>query len=453
MKKLFFISVLFICFLGGNAQTFIEFPTDEEMQATGGVQAFSISRNGRYVVGATYKGGGCVFDVQEKKLYQTYASAVADDGTVVAGRAKYNLHTGETSALNSPGKGYSFVMTTGISADGKIVTGIAGPDWTALSPVYWENEEVHFLPFPSTQEVGTFKVNGCRAEGVSDDGSVIWGYFIANPNTNNLIIWERQPDGSYDYAGHKNVWEDLYEPQHGYIYDYDKKVDEFVCGPNPYCLFQPYAMSGDGRLVLIRTQENTDEVSPPVKIGIYHVDTHEFETAPWSADDVVGQARDFDSRGIANDGTVVGIAFEINLSSAVPFIMNPGEGPRYLNDVYPQFDRLFYYEDNSINGLPYLLTSISEDARYITGYSTDIITYTNEFGEEGRDFGFRGYVIDRKADTPDNPEENAVESIHEDTYDADARYYTLEGLEVKNCGRGVYIRRTPDGRSSKIIIP
>lgn len=448
--------------------TFVEFPSEQRMQTTGGCQVSGMSRNGKYIIGSTYVAGGFVYDVERDTLLLTNASGVSDDGVAVAGLTLRNLKTGKTSSLEYPRGNYGFLMTTGISADGRVVTGTGGPSWYEIKPLCWVDGKFQQLPFPDTATVGTFKVNGCRAEGVSDDGSVIWGYFIANPNTNPLIVWERQEDGSYEYV---DTWSDLYEPQFGYVYDYDREEYDFVRGPNPYVRMQPYAMSGDGKLILIRTQENWEGPNlPDAKIGIFHVDTRTMELAPWSKDDVVGQAGDFDSRGIANDGTVVGIAFMSTLSDAVPFIMFPGEHPRYLNDVFPQFDRLWYYEDNSYLGLPYLLTVISEDARYIAGYSTDVITYTQEGGSTD-DFGFWGYVIDLKAENvtvpgegedpgdepgeePENPgggEEDGIDDILADK-DGSLQYFTLEGIKVVKPEKGqLYIVRNSSGKTAKII--
>lgn len=434
-----------------SGATFTEFPTDEQMQTTGGCQVAGISRNGKYVIGGSYVAGGVVYDVDADKMIMIGASGVSDDGVALTGQALVDLKTGATSRLESVDRSFGFAMTTGISADGRVVTGTGGPSWTELHPLCWVDGKIQYLPYPTTEEVGTFKVNGCRAEGVSDDGSIIWGYFIANPNTNPLIIWERQSDGSYDYV---DTWTDLYEPLFGYVYDYDREEYDFVRGPNPYIRMQPYAMSGDGKLILIRTQENWEGPNlPDAKIGIFHTDTRTMELAPWSKDDVVGMAGDFDSRGIANDGTVVGIAFTTNLSSAVPFIMFPGEAPKYLNDVFPQFDRLSYYEDMSLMGMPYLLTVISEDARYIAGYSTDIITYTNGTSS-GEDFGFWGYVIDMNPEGISSPEEGGSSEVDNilETEDAALQYFTLEGIPVANPEKGhFYIVRTSSGASRKII--
>lgn len=430
------------------AQTFTEFPTDEEIQLNGGCQVTGMSTNGKYILGGTYHDGGFVYDVDNGKLIKAAASGISHDGMAVAGLSLVNLKTGQQEGrLESPGNGYQFIMTTGISGDGHVVTGTAGQDWTQLIPICWVDGKLIRLPYPATEEVGTFKVNGCRANGVSDDGSVIWGNFIANPNTNLLIIWERQPDGSYGYV---DTWTDLYEPQHGWVYDYDTKEYSFVCGPNPYCRMEPYAMSGDGNLILIRTQQNTEEESPPNRVGIFHVPTRTLELAPWDKDDLIGKARDFDSRGIANDGTVVGIARENTLSDAVPFIMFPGEGPQYLNDAFPEIDRLYHYEDCAAEGLPYLLTVISEDARYIAGYSTDYFYYENEGGVTSRDFCFHGYVIDLKPEGGEN-EDSAVEKVGAENENMD-RYYTIDGIKVDRPSHGLYIRRGPDGRSSKVIL-
>lgn len=449
-KKIFIFSLILISITVGTieAQTFKEFPSEKIMQQTGGCQVTGISRNGRYILGGTYFAGGFIYDVLKDNFLLVGASGVSDDGTIVAGFSTRNMETGEVTQLQRPDGNYGFMMTTSISADGHVVTGTGGADWTQLEPFCWVDGKLHKLPYPSTAEVGTFKVNGCRAEGVSDDGSVIFGYFIANPNTYPLIIWKRQADGSYNY---EDVWTDLYEPQHGWVYDYDKQEYDFVRGPNPYCRMQPYAMSGDGKLVLIRTQENTEETSPPNKVGIFHVDSRTMELAPWSPNDVIGMAGDFDSRGIANDGTVIGLAFTASLSDAVPFIMYPGEGPQYLNDAFPQFDRLFYYEDNSFRGLPYLLTVISEDARYIAGYSTDVITYVMDEGST-EDFGFWGYVIDLQGEeNPDNSDTTGIQDF-EYNKNEEATYYTLDGILIEKPAKGFYIKRTSDGKTTKILM-
>lgn len=435
--------------VSAQTATFAEFPSEAQMQTTGGCQVAGMSTNGRYLTGGTYVAGGFIYDVEAGEMKLISASGVAHNGDAVTGAGVVNIHTGKlVYALERPSSSYTFLMTTGISGDGHVVTGTGGEGWTNLNPLCWVDGKLVYLPFPSTAEVKTFKVNGCRANGVSDDGSVIWGCFIANPNTNNLIIWERQPDGSYDYV---DVWTDIYEPQHGWVYDYDSKTYDFVRGPNPYCRVEPYAMSGDGRLILIRTQENTEEESPANKVGIFHVESRTLELAPWSSKDIIGQARDFDSRGIANDGTVVGIARESTLSDAIPFIMFPGEGPQYLNDVFPQFDRLGYYEACSLDfGLPYLLTVISEDARYIGGYSTDIIYYANAEGQLSRDFGFWGFVIDMNA--TDTPSTDGVEAPEVALEDATAEFYTVDGFRVAAPEKGrLYIRRSADGKTAKVV--
>lgn len=443
------IALAFMLLCAAEARSeakFTEFPSAEIMQTTGGAQVAGMSTNGRYLIGGTYTAGGCVFDVETGEFMLITASGVAHNGDAITGRGVVNIHTKETVyTLESPGISYTFLMTTGISGDGHVVTGTGGEGWTNLHPLCWVDGKLIRLPYPTTDEVGTFKVNGCRANGVSDDGSVIWGYFVANPNTNNLIIWERQADGSYEYV---DVWSDLYEPQHGWVYDYDRGEYDFVTGPNPYCRMEPYAMSGDGKLILIRTQENSDEVSPPNKVGIFHVESRSLELAPWSEDDLIGKARDFDSRGIANDGTVVGIARENTLSDAIPFIMFPGEDPRYLNDVFPEMDRLQYYEDNSLLGFPYLLTVISEDARYIGGYSTDKISYSDASGQTGEDFGFWGFVIDMGDMGEDGVECIPSSDIDDETF----QLYTIDGLKVTAQAKGqLYIKRSASGETRKII--
>lgn len=430
--------------------TFKQFPTEEMMNETGGTQVIGMSRNGKYIIGGTYVAGGFIYDVENDKMIMVGGSAITDDGTVAGGLLTYNINTGERRVLER-NYAYDFMMTTGISNDGRIVTGCGGPDWTQLHPLYWEDGVLHELPFPSTAQVGNFKVNGCRANGVSDDGSVIFGYFIANPNTNPMIIWERQADGSYEYV---NVWENMYEPNHHWVYDYDKKEYEFVRGDNPYCWYEPMVISGNGEIILMRIQENTENVSPPSQVGYYHVKSRELKIAPYNKNNIVGDAGNFIINMIADDGTAAGITQIINLSDAIPFVMPYMGEPIFLNEMFPQFDRLDYYLDakETKGGLPYLCTVISRDGRFIGGYSTDIITYTRD-GQFGQDLGFWGYVIDRDASlgNPWTNQDTQVEQI-ETEENLTEEYYTLTGIRVQNPEHGIYIVRTSDGKSRKVVL-
>lgn len=432
--------------------TFKEFPTPEVMNETGGTQVLGISRNGRFIYGGTYVAGGFVYDVKLDTMYMAAAAGVSDDGWTAGTLRSTNLLTGENRYLEGV-SGYGFIMSTSISGDGAIITGCGGPNWTELEPLYWENGKVHILPYPTTAQVGDFKVNGCRAQGVSADGSIIYGYFIANPNTYPLIVWERQEDGTYEYI---DTWSELYEPLHQWVYDYDSKTYDFVRGDKPYCWFEPMAMSADGKLIVMRTQINTEDPAPPTQVGYYHTDTRTFELAPFSEDNIIFKEGNCIINQVSNDGTAAGITQMLNLSDAIPFLMPYMGEPQFLNDIFPQFDRLDYYQDNKDykGGLPYLCTSISADGRFIAGYSTDVITYYRGF-DSTEDFGFWGYVIDTdpSAGCPENNEGSGVESIAaEEGDEGPEEYYTLQGLRVQNPDHGIYIVRSASGKTRKVVI-
>lgn len=443
----FFLSTLLIAGAALTASAdsepkFVEFPTPEFLNETGGTQVVAISRNGRYLSGGTYQKGGFVYDALNDTTILIGAVGVTDDGRVLNGYGLADLYTKKISQmLEFKGQGYAYFQTAAVSADGNIIVGMAGPDWTHLSPYYWENGKMIALPFPSTEEVKTFKVNGCQARWVSDDGSVIVGYFVANPNTNLMIVWLRQEDGTYKYI---DTWTDWYEPVHGWAYNPETKEDFIVKGPNPWMRMEPGAVTGDGKHVAMYIQDNsTDKAVPPMQFGFYHIETGELEVFTPEQTPTLWNADEFIICGISNDLTLVGITGAL-ARDPMPYVMEYGQDAVYLNDLYPQFDRLFEYEDWNFAGFPYLCTGISEDGRYICGYSTQVVEYHNDMGQTATDLGFYGYLIDRGdaySNTPSGGDDSAVEALEADLEDIAPEYYTLEGLRVEHPSRGIYIER------------
>lgn len=430
-----------------NAEpTLVTFPDKEIMNQTGGPNITGISRNGRYAWGVNYIQGGMIYDTTGDSIISISGSYVSDNGLALIGLSTVNVHTGEVTRFKMGGGNYSFCMTTAISADGKIAVGMGGPTWTELKPLYWENGEMHTLPYPTTEEVKTFKVNGCEVRQISGDGSVIVGRMVCNPNTYPMIIWLRQEDGSYQYI---DTWSDLYEPLHGWAYNEETKEDYVIKGPNPWMRMEPGQITADGKTISMYIQDNaSDKAVPPMQLGFYHVDTRELEVLPLDKSDMFGQAETFILTGISNDLTVVGITGSL-LIEPTPFIKYYDSKPQYLNDAFPTLDELEIFTDYMLDGLPYLLTGISEDGRFLCGYCTHTFLYNRGTPVEDEDLAFTGFIIDTEGNSDDpngeGNEDSGVEEIVTET-DMPAEYYTLQGIRIERPDKGIFIEM----RGSKI---
>lgn len=455
------------------------FTTDQVLNDFGGTQAIVMSRNGRYIGGATYTGPGFFYDVETGKLnvfdgsagswygnrgLYSGVGAIADNGRFLGTGGVLGMD-GSMQILQSPPSRYGYRQTTSLSADGSIVTGMVGTNWTALEPCYWENGVFHLLPWPNAAQFGGLqpgqKIHGCRANDISADGSVIVGYFIAYPNTNPMIIWERQEDGSYEYV---RVWDNMYEPTHQLVYDYDEGGYHLERGPNPYCWFEPFKITADGKTIAMKIQQNTDKQVPPTQLGFYNVAERKLELVPYDPLDLFGQEQTFIVCGVADDLTTTGIAGDLNLGTT-PFIRYPGGTPLRLTAAFPNIPELWEYQAINEGGMPYLATGCSSDARIIMGYLTDIFTYPiNGSPDEptGTDLGFLAFYIDTGVGAdiedpepepepePEDPEDSGVNGIYDDG--TQAVYYTTDGRRVENPSRGLYIRVTPAG-ATKVVIP
>lgn len=477
MKKISIAAMMaaVLCSSAYGEATFQRITSDSFLNRYGGTQVFSISRNGRYMGGTTYIMYGFVYDADKNETLSvdpTIGSALAEDnescqimaisdngiavGSDGNGAIMVDMNTSKYTVLTAVGKNYVINSAEDITADGTLAVGFLGTGWYEQVPVYWENGEMHRLPYPNTDEAG-FKVNGCAATKVSADGKVIMGKFIANPNTYPLIIWERDENGDYQYV---DVWKDLYEPVHELRYDYEKGEYNLVKGPNPWMWFQGAALSADGKTIAMYVGNNySNDVNPIIQLGFYDVEKRELTAVPVQDTQLFLLAGGFEVWGISNDGSVAGIAG--SLAQAVPYVKWAGEQPAYINDLFPDMEELQEFEDWSLQGEPYVCSGMSANGRYITGYCTEIVSYVaggpngNAYGD---DFGFIGYRIDTGEDHgsynpggSDNPGEDSVESIGAEGKEAPAVYYTLDGRKVSHPGHGIYVR-VQGGKTAKIIL-
>lgn len=453
--------------LGATAATFKELTTIDLLNEHGGTSTVSVSRNGRFVFGATYADATrYVYDTETDEMIlfdgtfrasgilgsaAVYPSVVTSSGKCPGYSTRGSviidiLNKTYTLLDNSAAATMRSVSPVAASDDASVIGGVASANITNSVPVVWINGKLSYLPYPTLSSNLGFKVNGCRVVDVSADGSVIVGQFEAYPNTYPMIIWERGEDGFFEFV---DVWTDFYEPKHRLEYDYDKGEYELVKGPNPWCIFMPAYISSDGSIISMYVADNySDRTVPYNQLAYFHVKERTLEVVPWNPNNLFGQAGGtFEILGMADDGTVVG--YTGDLYTTVPFIKDPDKDPQFINDMFPNMARLQEYQaDHEEYDTPYFCRGISADGRIIGGYCMSIYDYYwEDIGTTAPEFCYYSFFIDRYAEDPNAPDvpddpSDAVEAIttDEDANPADLEYFDLQGRRVHNPGPGIYIQ-------------
>lgn len=452
--------------LGASAFEVYQVTNPSILSSYGGLQIFKISRNGRYVVGTTYTQYPAIIDVEspdyEYKFFGPDQGAkvadgdessqlvgVSDNGVAVGTDANGAIMAdmeGHFTVIQPQTTKYVLCGMTDINADGTIAVGYRG-GWYDNQPFVYENGVITPLPVPTDIEVGTFKVLGCRPLAISGDGSVIVGYFLSSPAKAPMILWKRQENGTYEYV---DVWSKYYEPVHGLVAikneqtgDYDYRLEK---GPNPWCWFEPASLTPDGSTVAMYVQNNeSNDQTPPTQVAYFDTETLELQVVPLSEIPLFREnAYTYMLNSIADDKTIAGIAGSLNMGTT-PYVYKYGESPKYLNDVYKDDKLLLEFEDWSYIGLPYFAIGISADANRIAGYGTVEYQYSATYS----DAAFEGYIIDNAK----NLELNAVEAIPAAAASEGVdEYYTIDGVKVDRPDKGIYIVRSSDGSSRKVVV-
>lgn len=426
-------------------------------ESGGGMMSLGMSANGRYIVGACADWEAFIYDCQtntltttagiEESLPDTGAKqiwAVTDDGVAYGydGGGGFQLSIDGEYKLFEPLGNFYTVEPMCVTADGSIIAGFVNTSFTDSQPCYWENGELHYLSFSSSEEAG-FKINGgCRALGISTDGSIIYGTVMSRSQTNPLVYWLRQPDGSYRYV---EAFKDMYEDSR----DVDGNLKEYYT-TRLYKLFNPACMSPDGKNIVLYIQRVLDgsDGTPyvgPEEAALLNVETNEVTPIPYSRDNFLYSESEFSIVGLSNNGYMVGYAGYVISSN--PFVLSPGEydDAKLLTQAFPGDELLEHYEDVKIdyNGL-YLVTGLSADASRICGYIEDDI----EEEEYAGFYGMQTYYINTGY-APVGGGDSGVTEVVVPTA-GEAAYYDLQGRKVTRPERGIFIR-IEDGKASKVV--
>lgn len=434
-----------------TAQTLTTITSNDDLMMFGGHMPLSISPNGKYVVGSTAalmmftydveKQESIVFTEEQGSAYDMMGAelrGVNDNGEAVGfddnGGVQVDMNGGY-QLVEPFSEEANIILCERITEDGSIIVGSVSDDSWMQKACYWENGEKHFLPAPTTEEMG-FEVNGSAAKFVSADGSIIVGWAVDDFAMYPMVIWERQADGTYVLnPASKGKYETLHEP----IYDENWNIAGWECGPNPYLQYTPAGISADGKTIVMQIVENTETGYPPVKIGLYDVETGELEVIGADGNHGIEEGASLTVAAIANDGTVVGYTGSGYYDPIKAFVMYKEEKqPRLVTEVFADVEGMDAYAEFADMGGTFMATSISSDGRYIIGYGEymDWETFM---------FGYKGFIIDT------NGTATSVNAAKTET-NGQAEYYTIDGRKVDTLGKGLNIVKTANGETKKVVV-
>lgn len=376
MKKIYLSFLAALAIGTAAAQTFTDYTTDADLLHYGGFQSLAISPNGQYVCGATFSTYGYVYDFNTQKVFvpnEVNGSIPGDSGCQLLSVDNDGFAVGfdqNGGIMVGANESYKIIDSEGgsmpqsITPDGNLIVGCTFTSSWQTFACYWENGERIMLDTPTEAEMG-FRVNGSRAIGVSDDGSVIVGYIQDRASSFPMILWFRQADGSYKLDP---VCLGKFEPNITYKYAPDGSLLGITFGPNPYLDYRPACITSDGKYVAMYITENYEDINAPMHIGIYNVETGDLQIMD---DSPLLKYYDnsFIITGITDDLTIIGSAGQM-AEGPTPFVFYYDTKKLIsITEAFPSLsDILNPLIESSMYGNPLFITGITPDGKYICGY-------------------------------------------------------------------------------------
>lgn len=384
MKKILLSAALLAaCVADMSAQKIKFIPFTENT----GIQANSISANGKYVGGTSTDLRSFLYNVETGELkYFTPTSADAGDGSendanvysvtndgvgvgyIDNAAATFSFATGEFTKVLPDVADHSLLKFA--TADGNFAAGATYNSAYTQSPFYMVDGEKHDLPTPSEEWIG-FDSNGYSLYGGNADGSVLVGYANDDFDTRPLMLWVRNSDGkSYSVETLCRQYVDT-------SFDFD--------GPQKYDVFEGAAISENGEWLAINWHDKTVGEEVGMGIGRFNLKNYTLEiiTCPAEGPDYYNYAN-----SIANDGTIVGYSENQISYGRTAIICKGGETTaKLLSDEFPTLQELKVMDNYEFN-TPNMITA---DGRYITGFGYQDLDEQN--------LAYASYIIDTQAET------------------------------------------------------
>lgn len=452
MKKLFTLGVLAAMACGAMADD-ASITLLKDGIYYGGYMPECVSATGKYICGSTYMYPGFVANWRTNDIFVALEQDgshfadygcdlpfVNDNGVAVGfddwGPLKLDLNSRKVERFYFPGE------PDCMTEDGSIVVGMfytkipsefQDPHNIDYQACYATNGKVYPLPVPSEEELGYYYL-GSRARCISGDGSVIMGEIIDRMATWPMILWFRQPDGTYKLDPVCMKYFSDIKYNEGYYRE--------------YVTFHGTALSNNGKWISMKLKKAPkygEDAVAPILTGFYNVETGEITTVRINGDYGIPPESVLKVyfTGLSDNGTLVG-TYETAEGTTSSFILFQRDmQPRDIADVFNTLGPLadFREPDSAL-----LVSGISADGRYITGMGWAV--------DKTYDMGYyQGFVIDGgMTDT----ERAAVENIEADATETAREYYDLSGRRVANPEHGIFIERRSlsDGsvKSAKVIL-
>lgn len=286
------------------------------------LQCEAISENGAWAVGADMEVNvPAVWNIatNEVTLYEGYDGgafhAVNNKGTAVGDNGEFAviLKDNTVTALYKGGDDAGS-SAYGITDDGSVIAGFYFDAAWATKPCYWDASGArHDLPLPEASEVD-FAFAGGEARWISGDGSVIAGFLMDDFSTWPAVIWKKSGN---DYVC-EVICKDYYEADMGQ--------------GKPYMMFGSDAMSlsHNGEWLTLVTQVEYDAMDWDVEAPAYKAARFNLKTKQLQIADNCEYLF-----GIANDGTAVGCTTDMMTGDRQGFVWLASDAqPQAFTTVY-----------------------------------------------------------------------------------------------------------------------
>lgn len=412
-KSLSTIIALAAC-MTANAQTINISEYSPALQLEG----LGMSANHRYVTGlnvATYR--AFIWDTQNNEVVENdgdYANcdfrAITNDGCAygILGLDDMVTTNASTFGLDAATSTVEQDMSQifDVTPDGTIAVGCLLDDMWMPTACIWKNGERTILPCPTPEECG-FDHDGANAQYVSADGSVIAGYLQDWHSSRPAIIWRLQADGSYKADV---ISKDIWELNYG-----DGKT---------YLEFQVQAISPNGKWLCLAAKKEAADFMPTYEFMVrMNLETGEItESAEPNIDEFYADEMGFYPSSIADDGTCIGTLQCFDSMRGLYWAADEA-APRYLAEVFPQFDMLVEADYNV-----HVPVTITADAKHIMGFALPFIEE-----EDGELYdNFITYLISK--------DETDGISVLTHNFGTTNATYNLHGQRVGKNNRGIVIR-------------
>lgn len=415
-----------------------------------GLQATTMSPNGKYVAGSLYAtGGGYMYDRETQKMWiidlddedtDLQFKAIANNGLAVGWDGPASTFNFDTQEINQYGETDEYLFQ-GINPAGTIIVGARYEDGSYDGiPCYFNNGTPVDLPQPSAKFLG-YEASGASALSVSDD-SLISGYFIDDFSTYPATLWALNKDG-----------------QTFSCYPFSRRYfAPTMESTMPYSMFSTSqtTMSPNGKWLIVNFEQYVSDWDAVRGVARYNTenDSVDFFVAD-TEDERFADGGEIYGFSVSDEGTIVGF-YGAEYGPRVGFQWKKGEADiQTLSSAYPGATRLADYDDGGFNTPDY----ISADGRYIMGFA--FATPASSGAEESEDSDddssasagtYISWILDTQDEAAQTSGVEEVKAGHSAKKVSVKARYAVDGTQRQGKFKGVNILRLSNGKAVKTIV-